>query len=201
MWGHGTNSPPRVPPVVSAAILVLISPLLTAPQAARPDSQPATSLISLIHQLEAVQPRSRSAEQRALLTGLQFCRAVAQADAEGTGELMDPIGYQPLPLEGPLSDPPPRPQRSGRVSTFVHTRPRASIDALPAATVELLKRKELGQRFPGVARWMLADDYALVLQPRRGEAPTWVRCECCLVMRIRNGRALVVGGNLFDALP
>ncbi len=167
----------------------------------QPTSLPTQTVASLIAQLESTPPNSRSLSDRALLAGLQFSRAVAAADAEAAASLLDSVGYQPLPLEGPLADPPPRPLRPGRFSTLVHARPRATLDQLPASMFELARRADVHGRFPAVGHWMLAQDVALIIQPRQADAPNWVRRECCLVIRIRMGRAQIVGGSLFDALP
>lgn len=149
--------------------------------------------------LSAIAPADASKHDLALRAGLQFCLAVASADARRALEVLDATGYQPLPLRGPLLDEPGKPIGAAAMRIRIEQQPHSALGAEPAARFTALQRRAAAELFPGVARWMLDEDWAVVFAPS-GPLPGWCQDTCCIVVRVRATRSTVIGGNLFAAL-
>jgi hypothetical protein len=145
-------------------------------------------------------PRRVSVEEIALLAAIDFTLALGRADGGRAADLVDVLGYQPLPLAGDLPEDPPALVSRDAFRTLVSARPATRYDQLPADTFVVCRREALRGLFPALAEWMLAADFAVVFQPDPG-APEWVRQPAGLVIRLRAGKPTILGGNLLTALP
>ncbi|MEP0845434.1 MAG: hypothetical protein HRF50_01275 [Phycisphaerae bacterium] len=162
-------------------------------------SRPVETVSQQLARLSTTAPADASKHDLALRAGLQFCLAVAAADARRALECLDATGYQPLPLRGPLLDEPGKPIGAAAMRIRIEQQPHAALGAEPAGRFAALQRRAAAELFPGVARWMLDDDWAIVFTPG-GALPNWSQDSCCVVVRVRATRATVIGGNLFAAL-
>lgn len=165
-------------------------------------SQPveAANVDSTLRRLRATPSKERSRTDLALGAGLEFCLAVGKPDGARAAELLTVVGYQALPLEGELPEKPEKPIDRPTFQKWVDGRASAQVGALALQRFELLDRKALRPLFPAVARWMLAQDFALLIQPPTDENVNWVKRACCVVVRLRGRKAVIVGGNLLAAL-
>jgi hypothetical protein len=136
----------------------------------------------------------------ALRCTLQLCIALGGGDPQRAAGLLDVVGYQPLPLDGELPDEPGKPLNAGAFASQLENRPRFDASSLPAVGFSSLNAREVAGAFPAVARWMLPEDYAVVIEPA-GSSGAWVQRRCCVVVRVRGSKPIIVGGNLLQALP
>lgn len=171
-----------------------------------PTSEPAVpagseTVAQARRRLARIRPEKRTSDDHALLTALDFSLAIGQADGRRAAGLLEAVGYQPLPLDGDLPEPPPKPVPNSDVEKTVAARRPMKVEDLPIAQIEVYTRKRLRPLFPAVANWMLAQDRAVVFRPA-GDPPlaNWVATEACLVVRIRADKATIAGGNLLQVL-
>jgi hypothetical protein len=144
------------------------------------------------------QGKDLSADERALQAAIGFCLVLMARDGHG-GAWLDAIGYHCLPLEGELAEEPARPLSGDDLRQRLGSRRLAHIADLPVDRFQVLSPAKVSEGFPAIARWMLPNDRAVLVRPPGGSS--WVQRECCIVVRIRGGRAAVVGGNLLEAWP
>ncbi len=170
--------------------------------ASQPASAPADEPLAAVRQrLARVQPRERAPRDHALLAALDFALAVGRKDATQALRVVDAVGYQPLPLAGELPDPPERPLLLAALERQIGFLQPLEVGRLPSAVVAVRTPRELRAEFPGVATWMLPQDWAVVFQPApEARVPGWLREAACVVVRMRGERATVLGGNLVQAL-
>jgi hypothetical protein len=197
----------RLPILFVAGIVALAGiPCLVAqsPPSVRPGaSQPteAETVDAALRRLRQLSPEKMTRQQLALRAGLQFCVAVGKPDGAHAVELVDVVGYQALPLSGPLPEKPHKPIDRQALQSQIDARQPARVGDIPAECFEALPRESLRRSFPAVARWMLPHDLALVIEPPNRSAANWVTRRCCIVVRVRGSNPAVIGGNLFEALP
>lgn len=170
--------------------------------ASQPASAPADEPLATVRQrLARVQPRERAPRDHALLAALDFALAVGRKDATQAMRVVDAVGYQPLPLTGELPDPPERPLLLAALERQIAFLQPLEVGRLPSAAVAVRTPRELRAEFPGVAAWMLPQDWAVVFGPvPEARLPGWLTEAACVVVRIRGERATVLGGNLVQAL-
>lgn len=178
--------------------------------APEPESQPATvpvdpkleTLAAARQRLARTPPARRSRDDSALLTALEFALAVARADGPRAAAQVDVTGYQMLPLAGDLPERPDRPVARDLIEQYVSGRPPSDIGGLTMDRVEVVPRSRVGALFPALAKWMLAEaDVAVVFHPPVSRGPAdWLTRDAALVIRIRGQVAVVMGGNLLEAL-
>lgn len=174
-----------------------------APQVIVSSSQPAPETAAAARQrLARVPADQRSRADRALLAALDLALAIGRPDAEQrTAGLIDPIGYQTLPLAGELPERPAKPVPAKEVAARLAGRAPVDADRLLAGQFAVLAAEELAERFPAVARWKLPDDVVVALRPAADpRVGGWVRCEACVVVRLRGRRTTIIGGNVLEAL-
>jgi len=169
-----------------------------APPPVWPDPEVRT-VVQAVQRLSLVDPAKLGPADLALQSGLSLALAINNGEADRAGELIDAIGYQPLPLTGELPESPTMPLSVSEVRDWVRRRPIASVGDLPLSKVAVADRRRIGEHFPAVAAWMLPDDLAVVFEPD-GDRAHWVRDRCVLVIRMRGQRATVAGGNLVGVL-
>jgi len=163
------------------------------------DRDDAISAAALLRRLDGLRRERLTRDDRALRAGLAFCAAVRRARGQAAFPLVEAIGYQPLPLSGPLPISPGRPVRPEVLARLIDKRKAGAFD-FPAECFRVVDKKTLRREFPAVARWMLPGDRALVVAPPPTPAADWVGRRCCLVIRVRGSQATIIGGNLFAAL-
>ena len=172
-----------------------------APQPApEPETGPAT-LGRVARELARLPRNERTPEKLALQAGLEFMLAVSAADGDRAVRWLDATGYQPLPIEGPLPDPPGKPVLAPEIAAQIKSRPAAPIAGLPPEAVAALRRADVAARFASVGQWMLPGDFGVVFEsvhdPRE---PPWLPRDALVVVRVRGVRATVMGGNLLETL-
>ncbi len=172
-----------------------------APQPApEPETGPAT-LGRVARDLGRLPKTERTTEKLALQAGLEFMLAVSAADGDRAVRWLDATGYQPLPIEGPLPDPPGKPVLATEIAAQIKSRPAAPIAGLPPEAVAALRRADVAARFASVGQWMLPGDFGVVFEsghdPRE---PPWLPRDALVVVRVRGMRATVMGGNLLEVL-
>ncbi|MBK9127361.1 MAG: hypothetical protein IPM13_06135 [Phycisphaerales bacterium] len=127
--------------------------------------------------------------------------AVSAADGDRAVRWLDATGYQPLPLEGPLPDPPGKPVLAAEITGQIKSRPAAPIAGLPPEAVAVLRRGDVAARFASVGQWMLPGDFGVVFEAAHDfREPPWLARDALVVVRVRGSRATVIGGNLLEAL-
>jgi hypothetical protein len=139
--------------------------------ASQPASAPADEPLAAVRQrLARVQPRERAPRDHALLAALDFALAVGRKDATQALRVVDAVGYQPLPLAGELPDPPERPLLLAALERQIGFLQPLEVGQLPSAVVAVRTPRELRAEFPGVATWMLPQDWAVVVSAGAGSA-------------------------------
>jgi hypothetical protein len=126
--------------------------------------------------------------------------AIGEADGPAAAKLLDRVGYQRLPLEGHLPEKPDKPISRAEFQEFVKRRARVPTASLPADDFEVLEHDALAKHFPAVARWMLPQDLAVVIEPPQKALAGWIERRSCVVIRLRARKPNVIGGNLLAAL-
>jgi len=149
--------------------------------------------------LARIPAQKRTAEENALLAALEFATAIGRADGRRAATLLEVVGYQPLPLSGDLPEPPAAVVLPADIERAIASRPPINPDDWPAEHFEVVPRSRLRAMFPAVADWMLPHDRAVVVHPVP-QAEGWVSQDACVVVRIRAGKATIMGGNLLEAL-
>lgn len=206
--GERPSPTPAVPrrPLLAAGLLLLTLLSNTFGQS-RPARLPATLQTAEIETVAAALRRLRKIPSGklvrtdlALRAGLEFCAAVGKPSGAHAAGLLDVIGYQALPLEGELPERPDKPIDPKAFKERIDRRPRADVADISIDCFQVLDREDLRHSFPAVARWMLPDDLALVIEPPDCQKPNWVTRRACVVARVRGRKAVIVGGNLLDAL-
>lgn len=189
----------RRPTCCIACVLCLI-PWPAPHAAARQTSAPTTTLATLGERLLALHPGRKatlSDNDVALRAAIEFALAVSDAGGARAANLVDPVGYQVLPRTGPLPERPDKPVSRDTLRQRVDVRLRVDLRGAPADTVQLVRRTPARSLFPSAAQWMLPDDYLAVFLPVDG-APGWLAEPACVIVRVRAGRASVLGGTLLD---
>ncbi len=167
----------------------------------RPTTRPAHEpILAARERLSRIAPAQRTLDEHALLTTIDFALALAAADGSRAASLVDVVGYQPLPLEDELPERPDKPALPAVLEQQIAARQPAQIERLTADDFDVLTRDAVRARFAAVATWMLPEDRAVVSRPPAQPLPGWVQREACLVIRVRAGKATIVGGNLLEAL-
>jgi hypothetical protein len=164
------------------------------------DRAPPVTIADRFKELRAKPPSRLSRQEIAFRSGVEFCLLVGVGNSGRAVEHLDVVGYQPLPLDGLLPEDPPRPIDAETVREWIASRPESNVDDAPVRCFRAVDRVELRERFAAVADWMLPSDYALLIEVAPQKVRHWVRRSACLVIRVRAGRASIVGGNLFQAL-
>jgi hypothetical protein len=136
----------------------------------------------------------------ALRTGLGFVLALGRNDAKAAAGMVDVVGYQALPLTGPLANPPKPPVSPTDFQAYLGKHQFAAASDVRLSAVELRTAAEIATTFGAVSRWMTDQDLALVLPSAAEGGPAWLAQRGCIVLRVRGPRAVVRGGNLFNAL-
>jgi hypothetical protein len=166
-------------------------------------SQPAflegETVLAAWRRLSKITANSRK-EQVALRTAIEMCLALGRADGKRAVERFEVIGYQTLPLEGDLPEPPDRPAPADTIKAQLDKRAKSPIDHLPAEMFQIRPKDKLREQFPAAAAWMLADDVAIVISPTTEPGGDWLTRPGCLIIRVRAGKPAVIGGNLLEAL-
>lgn len=157
------------------------------------------TLVAARARLASVHPKERTDRDIAVRAVLEFTLALGRGNAVRAMDLIDPVGYQPLPLAGELPEDPPKPIPVDTIRLWLANRKSTPLERLPAATFAVHSPRTLRESFPAIAAWMLPTDWAVVMQPADAEFD-WVKRPACVVVRVRAGRPTIVGGNLFDAL-
>jgi len=176
-----------------------------APRAAsQPASQPGTepapheTVREAFTRIARLPARQQTDRDLALLAGLDFCMAIGAQAGDHIEKRLDVVGYQALPLSGPLPETPDKPLSAKALRELAQQRRPVNIGDLPAERFGLLTREAAREHFSAVADWMLPEDFALLVEP--AELDGWVGHTCCLVIRVRGRTATVIGGNLLAAL-
>ena len=180
----------RIRPVGNATLAILAG-LFCAAATARAQSGGASR--------SASEPASGPPALQALRAATRFTQAVYVGNGQEVYPLLDAIGYQRLPLSGPLPADPGRPMTPAAVARLVDSLGRHGKLQLDPEAFSVVKREQLRRWFPAAARWMSPQDYAVVIEPG-GLPGDWLGRRCCLVVRIRGRRAQIIGGNLFSAI-
>ena len=176
----------------------------------QPASAPAPEPTSLSADLNVAEARRRLGRTPAvlrkrsdavLMAALDVALAIGQADGKRATTWLDASGYAALPLAGELPERPDKPLPPSIVEHEIADRPKVEVGKLPLSCFEVLRPEELRDLFPAIARWMSpAGDWAVVFHPPAEKVANWVTRDACLVIRLRAGRAAVLGGNLLQVL-
>jgi hypothetical protein len=189
--------------------LAMLALLLAAPARGQskptqtPASQPAAreSVPAAYGRLSRIPSKRLTREQLALRGVFELTLATGEADGARAARLLGPVGYHALPLEGPLPEKPGKPISRAEFREVVKRRAPLATEDLCAEDLEVLGREALRKQFPAVARWMLPQDLAVVIQPAKQAPPGgWISRECCVVVRLRARKLSIMGGNLLAAL-
>ncbi len=171
------------------------------PPVSLPATRPAVeTLAAARRRLTRTASKDRTRSDRALLAGLELALAIGRADGTAAGNLIDVVGYQSLPLAGPLPERPAKPVTVKDLSRLVAARSPVDLAHLTLDQVFVATRAELQSEFPAVAAWMLPQDLAVVFRPFPDERAGWIKQPACVVVRLRGERATVIGGNLLEAV-
>jgi hypothetical protein len=138
-------------------------------------------------------------DEIALIAAFDLTIAIGRADGSRAEDLIDAVGYQPLPLKGELPEDPAKPTPRAKIVAYVQASPPSHLDELPAAGFRAVDQKALRALFPAAAEWMLPEDRAVVIEPAANQ-PNWVKQRCCLIVRLRARKPSIIGGNLLEAL-
>lgn len=191
--------------LLAGTVVFALAPVVSG-QSKRP-RPPASSQSSrtetvndALRRLRGLESKKASRKDLALRTGLEFCLALGEPKGTLAAELLDVVGYQVLPLEGELPEKPEKPLDRQTVTARVDARELARVGNVSVERFQLLDHTALRAFFPAVAKWMLPQDLALLVEPTSDETDNWVTRQCCLVLRLRARKVTVIGGNLFAAL-
>ncbi|RMF78045.1 MAG: hypothetical protein D6744_10525, partial [Planctomycetota bacterium] len=95
------------------------------------------------------QPREKITQAAlARRTGIEFCLALAVGDGRAATARVDAIGYQPLPLSGPLPLDPPRLIPVDELARWIDRRPDSNAADAPARLFKIHTRHECRSMFP-----------------------------------------------------
>lgn len=170
-----------------------------------PATQPATrpilipGTISQRHN-ELIRLKNQRLDEKelALRAALEFLIAVGSADGVAAANVLETIGFQPLPLGRTLPNPPLPLITVESLKKSVSARKPVPIRDLPMEAVEIVGRDRLRVLAPAMAHWMLSSDWAVILD---GENASSIFSEpAVLIVRVRAGRPTIMGGNLLSAL-
>lgn len=181
----------------------------TRPPASRPSIPPPKppppwpdekikSVGAAIERLDAIPFATLTDRQRALATVLRFCAAIGRADGGAAAEPIDAVGYQKLPIEGPLSIAPEKPLPAKTLGEEVARFKPITINDVPLARFRVETPFSIESQHPAVATWALESDIVIVIEPEPSVSG-WIQRAACIVVRVRAGRPKIIGGNLFDA--
>ncbi|MFO0837784.1 MAG: hypothetical protein U1D55_04600 [Phycisphaerae bacterium] len=176
-------------------------PRVTTPATPKEAETPATrpspdeTVAQALRRLAATKPEKLSRENLAWRCGLEFLVAIGPKDTGRISAVLDAVGYQPLPLDGPLPDEPARPLTAQALVEAASRLRMPNFEEYSVGKLELLSAKKLRPEFDAVASWMLEGDVALVV---RDAARPGAKAGC-VVIRVRGRRATILGGNLLAA--
>jgi hypothetical protein len=191
---------------LAIVLIVALRCALPVSGQAEPSSQPATrpateTMASARQRLLHLRPGERSRRDRARLVAMELILAIGQAGGREAAAVIDPVGYQSLPLEGELPDKPDKPISPAAFEKEIAARRPADLGELPADLLQVVVPDGLREEFPAIATWMLPQDLAVVIRaPADHAVPNWITRDACLVVRIRGEKATILGGNLLEAL-
>lgn len=149
---------------------------------------------------ELIRLKNRRLDEKeiALRAGLEFLIALGSADGAAAAQVVEAVGFQPLPLGEILPNPPLPLIPSETLKKCVSARTVLPIRDLPLDAVEIVGRDRLRAFAPAMAHWMLSSDWAVILD---GESVSALFSEpVVLIVRIRAGRPTIMGGNLLHCL-
>lgn len=184
-------------------------PRTTRPPASRPASPPPAApppwpdpeiktVSAALERLAAIPTRTLTNRQVALATVLRFCAAIGRADGPAAAEPIDAVGYQKLPLTGPLSELPEKPVAGKSLAEEIARFRPAAVGDVPLARFRVETPFSIESQHPAVAAWALESDLVIVIDPEPGISG-WIQQTACIVVRLRGGKPTIIGGNLFDA--
>jgi hypothetical protein len=170
--------------------------------ASQPTTRPATETIAAARQrLLHLRSGELARRDRARLAAMEMILAIGQANGREAGAVLDPVGYQSLPLEGDLPDKPEKPILPAAFEKQIAGRRPADLGELPVDLIQVVAPEGLREQFRAIATWMLPQDLAVVIRAPTGHsAEDWITRDACLVVRIRGEKATILGGNLLEAL-
>ncbi|MGD8453721.1 MAG: hypothetical protein PVJ57_18055 [Phycisphaerae bacterium] len=190
----------------AAAVLLglLTGPLFgQQPPTTQPATQPVTTQPAKPETIAETRARLKATKlsdrEAALVAALDLVVALGAADGPRAAELIDAVGYEPLPMWGPLPLDPPRPIPRDEIATRFAQRPRAPLDLLPPTCLDTMDQKTLLKEFPAAGTWMLPQDWAVIIRPIEGQTG-WVSRRTYLIVRVRAGKPAIIGGDLLAAL-
>lgn len=184
-------------------------PRTTRPPASRPASPPPAApppwpdpeiktVSAALERLAAIPARTLTNRQVALATALRFCAAIGRADGPAAAEPIDAVGYQKLPLAGPLSELPEKPVPAKALAEEIARFRPAAVGDVALSRFRIETPFSIETQHPAVAAWALESDLVIVIDPEPGVSG-WIQQRACIVVRLRGGRPTIIGGNLFDA--
>lgn len=142
------------------------APTTSAPASTQPAQPLAPDSIAERHnELTRLKNRRLNEKEIALRAALEFMLAVGSADGEASARVVEAVGYQPLTLGDRLPNPPTPTITIETLRAQLTARKRLPIRDLPLASVEIVKADDLRERAPAISRWMLPDDWAIVIDP------------------------------------
>lgn len=193
----GDSSTDPVQLVASSATETPTNQTTAPPTASRP---PETTVGAKFQRLARIAPKWLPRQELALRMALDLCLCAARADGKRAAGLLEPVGYQTLPLEGDLPEKPDKPTPAAAFQAKIEKLRTHAIEQTPLEIFAVVDRETLRKTFPAAAEWMLPEDYAILIQPSAAAGGDWLARPCCVLVRIRAQRATVLGGNLLEAL-
>lgn len=143
----------------------------------------------------------RSDEQIALRAALVFFIATGEGATDKAASVLDAVGYQELPLEGPLPEIAERPVRREELAERIGGVSRFASGGFPMGRVEVMTRRAARNEFPAVADWMLPKDMLIVFRAAGEEgSDDPLRVDAVLVVRLRARKPTIVAGTLLECL-
>lgn len=161
--------------------MAVLCALLALTAAVADESSSFETAAQRLSQLQRV-----GSDSKALLaerTALEFCLACGVGDGKAAAERVAAVGYQHLPLDGPLPLEPLRPQDHASLIEQINSLPDAGVNRMPSSRFRIVGRDVIRSRFGSAGLWMLPTDYALLLE-RDPLLPEWIDRPAYLVVRI-----------------
>jgi len=173
---------------------------VTRAPASAPASRPARveTVADTLLDLREIEVKGQEARRRAFQQAIAFAIAVGRADEAAVRDAIDATGYQLLPDGEDLPDDPGRPLEAKTLGEWTGRQSPVDVETLPRPALRFADRDEMRLLFPAASRWMKPKDFALLLEPQPGQ-PRWVQRRGFVIVRERNARIYVVGGNLLEA--
>lgn len=158
------------------------------------------SLSQELHALTRIKPGDRTRDQSARRCVIQFILALATGEPEQCASLVDPVGYQPLPSDGPLPDDPAKPVFGAALREMLQLRRSPALSDASSATIRVMRGADAPDELRGAKTWMLPDDRLVLISPPDPPVAGWLKRRAFVVVRVRASRALIVGGDLLAAI-